>query len=220
MTVLTDKQIAKLMRGVGFEPKEIPTGVAIVRAESGGEPGKVSAPNKNGTYDYGLWQINSVHKARWNQMFVESESWEKGGWANPATNTWFAYELFKARGRGWGDWAAYNNGSYKNHLHDINLEGITLSASSQTYQGMLADALTFGKGGKAVDEASKEAIDSIDQKLGAAFNFVKDGAVTVGVFVLAVVLLILGVWFLLSQSKTARKVAGAVPAVKAVKAVT
>jgi hypothetical protein len=36
-------------------------GVAIVLAESGGRTDAVSGVNLNGTRDYGLWQINSVH---------------------------------------------------------------------------------------------------------------------------------------------------------------
>ena len=54
--------------------------------------------NTNGTYDYGLFQINSVHGHSRDIL------------ANPAKNTEIAFKIWQSQG--YRAWAAYNNGSY------------------------------------------------------------------------------------------------------------
>ena len=73
--------------------------LAIMRAESGCNPrSDNSGLNTNGTYDYGLFQINSVHGYSRNVL------------ANPAKNTEIAFKIWQSQG--YRAWAAYNNGSY------------------------------------------------------------------------------------------------------------
>lgn len=73
--------------------------LAIARAESGCNPrSDNSGLNADGTYDYGLFQINSVHGHSRDIL------------ANPAKNTEIAFKIWQSQG--YRAWAAYNNGSY------------------------------------------------------------------------------------------------------------
>ena len=112
---LSPDQIASLMEQVGWTgPPEtysrgysatVETGVAIAEAESGGDP-LATNHNTNGTTDYGLWQINSVHAA----LLATHD------WRNPLDNTRMAYAIWKAAGGSFTPWATYNSGAYKQHL--------------------------------------------------------------------------------------------------------
>ena len=73
--------------------------LAIARAESGCNPrSDNSGLNTDGTYDYGLFQINSVHGH--SRSVLE----------NPAKNTDIAFKIWQSQG--YRAWSAYNNGSY------------------------------------------------------------------------------------------------------------
>lgn len=101
MSVLSAEAIAGYAAAAGFQGSDLTTAVAVAFAESGGNPESVNRANRNGSVDYGLWQINTVH----------SDLLNGGSWSDPASNARMAYTLYKARG-GFRDWAAYNNGSY------------------------------------------------------------------------------------------------------------
>jgi len=80
---------------------------AICTAENGTqEPGRVSKPNRNGTLDYGLCQINSIHadKVGGNLELLK----------DPEINIKVAKQI--RDGSGWTAWTCYKNGSYKKHL--------------------------------------------------------------------------------------------------------
>ena len=73
--------------------------LAIARAESNCNPRSDNTGlNTNGTYDYGLFQINSVHGYSRNIL------------ANPAKNTEIAFKIWQLQG--YQAWSAYNNGTY------------------------------------------------------------------------------------------------------------
>ena len=73
--------------------------LAIAQAESGCNPrSDNSGLNTDGTYDYGLFQINSVH------------GHSRSILANPAKNTEIAFKIWQSQG--YRAWSAYNNGSY------------------------------------------------------------------------------------------------------------
>lgn len=106
MPKLSDAQIATLMRNAGFPAAEIPTGVAVALAESGGNSDAVGPVNSNGTRDWGLFQINDVHKNR-------------PGFANrmdPQTNTNLAFAIWKDAGGKWTPWSTFNSGRYRTFL--------------------------------------------------------------------------------------------------------
>lgn len=77
-------------------------------AESGGVAHKNNAGlNYDGSVDYGLMQINSIHadmvKGKLSRLY------------DPATNIKIAYSLSKG-GTDWTPWSTYNNGKYKQFL--------------------------------------------------------------------------------------------------------
>lgn len=73
-------------------------------AESGGNALKDNAGlNYDGTVDYGLMQINSIH--------ADMVGGDLEQLRDPATNVKIAYALSKG-GADWTPWVAYNNGKY------------------------------------------------------------------------------------------------------------
>lgn len=81
---------------------------AIMRAENTGCDPAIDnrGLNSDGSVDYGLFQVNSVHAA------------EVGGnlaaLYDPATNIRVAYTIYS--GSGWRAWSTYNNGRYLRYL--------------------------------------------------------------------------------------------------------
>lgn len=73
------------------------TAMAIMEAESGCRADARGGPNTNGTYDYGLFQLN--------QIVI----------TDPAANIATAYRQKYLKG-GWKHWSVYNNGAYKKYL--------------------------------------------------------------------------------------------------------
>jgi hypothetical protein len=72
-------------------------GAAIMRAESGQRPNAIGGPNRNGTYDYGCWQINNTEKA------LDPDEGTKIAW-------------YKYQHSGWNPWTVYKTGAYRRFL--------------------------------------------------------------------------------------------------------
>jgi hypothetical protein len=95
--MVTDVQRYQLARTAGFSPTDAITATAISIAEDGsGNPAAMSPPNRNRTFDLGLWQINSSH-------------WAEFGGPNaltdPATNARAAFAIYARAG--WCSWSTY-----------------------------------------------------------------------------------------------------------------
>jgi hypothetical protein len=88
--------------------------VAMATAVAGAESSwNTTAVNRAAGGNYGLWQINSVHK-----KLLDDRKW-----SDPQDNAWMAYQVWDAadgdsgNGRGsWKPWSVYNSGSYKAYL--------------------------------------------------------------------------------------------------------
>ena len=74
---------------------------AIAMAESGGNP-LAHHVDSNGSVDYGLWQINTIHHYAVQDML------------NPVQNAKEAVSIFNSAGP--HAWSTYNNGSYKKYM--------------------------------------------------------------------------------------------------------
>ena len=81
------------------------TAMAVMRAESGCKPSATNKANKNGSVDRGLFQVNSVHKAKVSNL---------DDLYDPATNIRIAYRVYQ--GSGWKAWSVYNSGAYQRYL--------------------------------------------------------------------------------------------------------
>lgn len=129
---VSDVDTYRLAVRAGFSPEQAVTATAVSIAENGSRlPEAVSPPNKNGTVDLGLWQINSIH-------------WPSFGGGDRLThafnNASAAYQIWKDRqaatGNGWTAWSTFNQGQYKAFLGRAQL------AQAQ-YQGGGGDISTF-----------------------------------------------------------------------------
>lgn len=95
-------------RAVNGYQWDVRVAYAICMAESGGVAGKDNAGlNWDGSVDYGLMQINSIHADLVNG---DLESLRR-----PEVNIKIAYALSRG-GTNWTAWSAYNNGKYLRFL--------------------------------------------------------------------------------------------------------
>lgn len=94
-----DKVEREIVRVFG---KDCKMALAISQAENGiRQCDRVSARNSNGTYDYGVFQINSIHS-------------HLGDLTDCKDNIRVAKIIFDSSG--WSAWSVYKNQSYKNFL--------------------------------------------------------------------------------------------------------
>lgn len=105
MATLSAAQIAKAMHSAGFTPDELTVGTAVALAESGGRT-NVTNSNTNGSVDYGLFQINSVHDS-----ILQS-----GDWRDPTDNARMAQDVFNNAANSWSPWVTYDTGDYRQEL--------------------------------------------------------------------------------------------------------
>lgn len=74
--------------------------MAVARCESGLKPNAYNPHNKNGSVDGGLWQINSVHDSRLEELGLDK--------FNAEDATKFARMLYDENG--FNDWVCYTHG--------------------------------------------------------------------------------------------------------------
>lgn len=98
MSVISDQQIANIAKASGWtSASDIARAVAIALAESGGRSDATNH-NTNGSVDYGLWQVNSVH------------GFPVGELLTPTGNGRYAYRVYQSQG--WNAWTVYRTGAY------------------------------------------------------------------------------------------------------------
>jgi hypothetical protein len=170
--------------------------VAVALCESHGKVNAKGGPNSDGTFDWGLWQINDVHKksfpGSWNDRF------------NPKTNTEMASDIFNDA-KGFGPWSCWEAGygPFQNYMGVagecagyVRLKGEV--ALGQAY----AEAMGKLVPGGALIGAGAPAIDALKENpIGAVLSFAKDAGLVVGVFVVALILLALGLWAAIRETK-------------------
>lgn len=106
---LSDEEIAGWAKGAGFPDSELATAVAVALAESGGRVDAIGGPNFDGSFDYGVWQINeSAHRDKFNHSSLGAE----GQWWSVA-NAQMAVMVWREAGGRWTPWSAYNSGAYR-----------------------------------------------------------------------------------------------------------
>lgn len=102
MSKLSAAQIAEAAHNAGFYPASVlSVAVAIALAESGGET-TATNKNTNGSTDFGLWQINSVH----------ADILRGGSWSNPQDNAIMAHRVYADAGNRFTPWTTYTSGRY------------------------------------------------------------------------------------------------------------
>lgn len=85
---------------------------AIARVETGNRAGLISKPNKNGTYDIGLMQINSMHLPRLAKMGITKKDLIEKPCVNLHVGAMILSEMIARHGYTWVAIGAYNAGSH------------------------------------------------------------------------------------------------------------
>lgn len=186
MTKLNPSQVAAAAHIGGFTGEDqIVTATAIALAESGGVTDAKGGPNTNGTYDWGLFQINDVHKP------TDAEK------TDPIANARRAYKIWVQAGHSFKPWATFNSGSYKRKLTDAQVAYGDIHANPDVEERLKKGDLSghFGE----IDKGSP--LDNVGSVFEGGLNALTKGiygaVINLAVVGVAVVLLILGVVILM-----------------------
>jgi len=181
MAALSRDAITKICSAAGFTGNALPIAVAIVFAESGGNPNSHNGQGKDDSY--GLFQINMIgslgpDRRKKYHLAQDSDLYD------PATNARVAHAIYVDQG--FKPWTTYTSGAYKNHLSDTGGSG----SDSTVVSNAVTPAATGVTGGL--------------NALGATLF---KGVANIGGIAVAVVLLILGVVLLMHNALPISKVA-------------
>jgi cell wall-associated NlpC family hydrolase len=175
--IFDSRNIARVAANAGFAGEDLVIAVAVARAESNGNPSAINTSNSNGSTDYGLWQINSVHGG---SGFDPARS------RDPEYNAMWAYRIYEAAGRQWRPWTTYNTGAYREFLpvaraaaenvgavtvddlardsgHDLTGTGECSSETPMTVQG-------FGRS-QSINAGAGTAISFARQQIGDPYQW-------------------------------------------------
>lgn len=148
----TPQQIATQAAQAGFTGTGLTDIVAIVEAESSGNPEAINQ-NTNGSTDYGLAQINSIHGVSQSAMF------------DPAQNLAEAYSLSDG-GTNFAPWSTYNSGAYQKYLDEAT--GATSGIGASSTPANPITAATSAGGSTTGSGASKAGASNTAGQSGAA----------------------------------------------------
>lgn len=176
-TKLNPQEIANVMSRAGWPTAAIPVGVAVALGESSGNP-TLTHRNRNGSTDYGLFQINSVH----------GDLLKQGSWSDPVDNAKMALKVYQDAGNSWRPWVVYNSGSFK-RFYNANLKP---TGSDAKDDGGLLGGIKDGAGDTA---------EPVADAIGLTMGFIGDKAfwTRFGIGLLAVALIIIGVVIVFRQ---------------------
>ena len=158
---LTIPEIAGYARQAGVPENQVPTATAIAMAESGGDAAAFSAPNRNGTIDRGLWQINSVHA-----------QYPDATMRDPVHNARAMFALSRG-GRDWSPWTTFTqaNNSYRAFLPQVQKALASPMAQSTSSSSTSApDANGFAAPGVAFNDRNAALRASLIQGLAGAIG--------------------------------------------------
>ena len=195
MTLTPDvDEFLTLFAGGGWDDATIVRGLAIGYAESGAKKGAIGGPNRDGTYDYGFMQVNSVH-------FAEHE-FVKQGW-NAQTMLQIAPNLSASRflsnqWKNWTPWSTFKNGRYLDYVPQAKAD---LAAWKQKHH---ATGNVFTDVPGAVGSAASNVGSNV---LNGLVNWLNPFTKTAGIAALGGLLLILGIVVIVASSKAVRKAA-------------
>ncbi len=101
----TWQQLYQIARRNGANENEARTLAAIALAESGGNSRALNGNNRNGSVDYGLWQINSVHRR---------SGFDPRRANDPDYNAQWAVRIMRDA-KGFTPWTVYKTGAYRQY---------------------------------------------------------------------------------------------------------
>jgi hypothetical protein len=177
--------------GVGRDKALAMKMAAIAAAESSLNPKAKGGPNSNGTFDHGLWQINDVHNPDLTRIY------------NPVYNASIAGEIYKKQGL--NAWSAYGNELYKKNLDAVQnaLKGQSwgdIEASSDYQKAINSGESAVSDINSAGDAANPIGGLAKMWDLTPVADFFRMQIAVVGVFALAMLLIVLGLYILVKPA--------------------
>lgn len=146
---ISGADVARAAHAAGFPDSQLVTAVAIAWAESSFDE-TASHRNSNGSVDYGLWQINTVHG------YPELQS---GAWRDPAVNAQLAYRVYTAQG--WNAWSTHKPTDPVGYTRYQTAIPAAVAYVTQAFGPGVAAAGAAGSAGGLVDSATGSAGDVI-----------------------------------------------------------
>jgi hypothetical protein len=169
MPVLTPQQIAGVVRNAGFPPEQVTTAVAVALAESGGNTEAVNRANRNGSVDYGLFQINTVH----------GSLLSSGDKFDPNANARMALTVFRQAGNKWTPWSVYNSGSYRAQIPRATLGAAAPVASATVPAAPAPDPggppVSVAPGDVGIPAITPDDIKNTEDAVGGIGKSITDG---------------------------------------------
>jgi murein DD-endopeptidase MepM/ murein hydrolase activator NlpD len=141
-TALAAKDVAAYARNAGFSGNDLVIAVAVAQAESGFNP-LATNKNTNGSTDYGLWEINSVHSSLLDKY--------GNNWRDPLTNAKMAFEIWTSSG--WKAWSTYNAGKHKPFLAAAQAAVGDIGSLQDPTTGTALSKLTASQRNKSAKES-------------------------------------------------------------------
>ena len=191
MATLTPAQIAGYAKAAGFPADQIATATAVALAESAG---RTDARNKNtnGTTDYGLWQINSVH----------SSVLASGSADDPAANAKMAFQVWQAAGGKWQPWSTYNSQRFRQFMPAATLAAASPGSVPTATPGGTTAPTTGGAAPNAAPTSSGGVLDLLYQLVSGSFWL------RIGAFLLGGALMFISLWQLTGAGDVIVQTAG------------
>lgn len=146
--------VARAAKAAGFPDSQLVTAVAIAYAESSFDENATNRSNRNGSTDYGLWQINSVH---------DYPELKDGSWKDPKVNAQLAYRVWKSQG--WGAWSVYKP---TDPVGFARYQAALPAAAVFVAAGVGAGAAASGAGGAVLNQTGSGTTAAGDIKNSAA----------------------------------------------------
>lgn len=197
--------------------------IAICLAESGGD---THAQNPSSSAS-GLWQIMvSAHGKEINDGQVY--------WANnradgktptvfdPLVNTYVAARVYQNAGNAWTPWEAYNSGGYKKYLGH-GKDAYSHLTSKKFLKGVRKSFIDNMKTDTAFINLTKDLAHGLNPFdvggkdwggfMNGIFDFLRKAGVTVGIFLLGLVVILIGLWAIISKTQTGKSIKSAAKAV-------
>lgn len=199
-------RVAAYLHNAGFAGNDLVIAVAIAKAESGWNF-LASHANSDGTHDWGLMQINDIHKPTQVQK------------TNPIANAKLAHDIY-SRAHGFTPWTTYNSGAYKGHLPEASQAVKDLQAKGSQWERDTIKLQPVGDSNGANPTTGETSSLNVDvsnplSAVSSGFNaltsqFTKLGGNFIAIAV-AITLLVLGIVILMrgNVTKAAGTVAGA-----------
>lgn len=167
---------------------------AIAAAESSCDPKAKGGPNSNGTYDYGLWQING---GAWADLVKEPDIFQ------PMYNASAAGVVYKKQGL--SAWSVYGGENYRKNLEAVKnqLQGQSWEeiASSKDYnKAIYTGSSNVSDINSAADAANPLGGIAKMWDLTPVTDFLKTQMAVIGVFALAMLFIVLGLYLLIKPA--------------------